>query len=311
MTTKRWLLMVVTTAVVSTAATIVAGLVLEDEAPVLGALPVTMRSTALGEDREFFVHLPERYEEDTAARYPVLYVLDGTSQSAHTAESARLLARIGMIPPMIVVGVPSLNGETRNRDYTPPELRLDTDAPTSAMGEADRFLSFLQTELMGRIDQEYRTTRPRMLAGWSRGGLFVVYSAVAAPSLFDARFAHSPALWREDDRIVTRLHEALTGGTLSAGLLYLSLGDQENEKMTASFRHAVTVLERDAPATFKWRADLSAGGQHESNPHLSTPVGLCVMFAIDQSCEGSGIRVAGRPLAAQQPVAADGATRRR
>ena len=35
--------------------------------------------------------------------------------------------------------------------------------------------------------------RPRMLAGWSRGGLFVVYSELAAPSLFDARFAHSPA----------------------------------------------------------------------------------------------------------------------
>jgi len=150
-----------------------------------------------------------------------------------------------------------------------------------------------------------------MLAGWSRGGLFVVYSALAAPSLFDARFAHSPALWREGDRIVTRQREALTGGTLSAGLLYLSLGDPENEKMTASFSHAVAVLERDAPATIRWRADLSTGGRHESNPRLSTPVGLCVMFAINQSCEGSGIRVASRPLAVQQSVTAEGATRRR
>ena len=60
--------------------------------------------------------------------------------------------------------------------------------------------------------------------------------------------------------------------------------------MTASFRHAVTVLERDAPATFRWRADFSTGGQHESNPHLSTPMGLCVMFRVDQPCQGSGIR---------------------
>jgi predicted alpha/beta superfamily hydrolase len=190
MTTKRWLLALTATAVVSIAGTIFAGKVLEDEAPVPGALPATMRSTVLGEEREFFVHLPEGYEADPTTRYPVLYVLDGTSQSGHTAESARLLARIGTIPRMIVVGVPSINGETRNRDYTPPEMRLDTDVPTSPMGAADRFLSFLQTDLIGRIDRDYRTTRPRMLAGRSRGGLFVVYSRLVAPALFDARFAH-------------------------------------------------------------------------------------------------------------------------
>jgi predicted alpha/beta superfamily hydrolase len=156
------------------------------------------------------------------------------------------------------------------------------------MGAADRFLSFLQTDLIGRIDRDYRTTRPRMLAGWSRGGLFVVYSQLVAPALFDARFAHSPALWREHDMIVTRLQEALTAGTLPAGFLYLSLGDRENEQMTASFKHAATVLERAAPATFRWRADFSAGGQHDSNPHLSTPVGLCAMFRVDQPCRANG-----------------------
>lgn len=312
MTSKRWLLVMVVTTAVSVAASIAAGRILDDEAPVAGALSAMIRSKALGEDREFVVHLPEGYHADTTTHYPVLYVLDGTSQSAHTAESARLMARIGVIPPMIVVGVPSVNRELRNRDYTPPEMRLDTDASTSPMGAADRFLSFLRTELIGRVDRDYRTARPRMLAGWSRGGLFVVYSELVAPSLFDARFAHSPALWREDDVIVTRLEEELTKGTLPPGLLYLSLGDQENEKMTAAFRHAVAVLERDAPATLRWRADFSAGGQHESNPHLSTPVGLCVMFRIGQPCQGSGMsEVIRQPVAAQQSVAADGAAHRR
>src|SRR5882724_7588357 len=101
MTTRRWLIVLVATTVASSAATIFAGRVLDDEAPVAGAIPVTMRSTVLGEDREFFVHLPQDYEADKTTRYPVLYVLDGTAQSGHTAESARLLARIGIIPPMI------------------------------------------------------------------------------------------------------------------------------------------------------------------------------------------------------------------
>lgn len=313
MTTKQWLLVLVGTVVASIAATIFAGRVLDDEATVVGALPFTMRSTVLlGESREFFVHLPEGYDADTAVRYPVLYVLDGTSQSGHTAESARLLARIGLIPPMIVIGVPSINGETRNRDYTPPEMRLDTDALTSPMGAADRFLSFLQTELIVRIEQDYRTTRPRMVAGWSRGGVFVVYSALVAPSLFDAHFAHSPALWRENDLIVSRLQQAMATEALPSGFVYLSLGAQENEKMTASFRHAFTVLERHAPTTLRWRADFSAGGTHESNPVLSTPVGLCVLFRVGEPCQGSGMRqVLWQPVATQQPAAVAGAARRR
>jgi predicted alpha/beta superfamily hydrolase len=168
-------------------------------------------------------------------------------------------------------------------------MRLDTDSSTSPRGGADRFLEFLQTELIDRIEKDFRTARPRMLAGWSRSGLFVVYSQLVAPGLFDGRLAHSPALWREEDLIVAQLQKALASGTLPEGTLYLSLGDQENEKMTASFTNAVAVLKSHAPASLRWRADLSAGGQHESNPRLSTPVGLCMMFRTDLPCQGRGI----------------------
>ena len=279
MTTKRWILALAATAVLSASGTFLAREILGDEAPVVGAIRDTLRSSVLGEDREYFVHLPAGYATDTAARYPVLYVLDGTSQSGHTAETAALLARIGTIPPLIVVGVPSVDGETRNRDYTPPYMRLDNDAATGPMGGADRFLAFLRDEL----------------AGWSRGGLFVVYSEIAASPLFDARIAHSPALWREDDLIATRLQAALDSGAIAPGLLYLSLGDQENEKMMGAFRHAIGVLEQHATPGIRWRADLSAGGVHESNPRLSTPVGLCVMFAAEaeRGCRGAGMRTVG------------------
>lgn len=284
MSGTKQMLLFTATAVVSAAVTVMALRIFEDEPPVAGAVPATIRSAVLGEDREYFIHLPEGYETGSSRRYPVMYVLDGTSQSGHTAESASLMARVGLIPPMIVVGVPSIDGDTRNRDYTPPDMRLDTDADTSRNGAADRFLSHLETELIPQVDRRYRTTRPRSLAGWSRAGLFVVYSQIVAPALFDARFAHSPALWRENDLIVTRFEQALATSALPEGFLYLSLGDQENEKMTAAFRHMVGLLERSAPTTLRWRADLSVKGTHESNPRLSTPVGLCAMFNTDRPC---------------------------
>lgn len=280
MTTRRRLLVIAVTALVSVSATVFAQRVFENEPAVAGATAVSMRSSVLDEDREYFVHLPESYPADSTTRYPVLYVLDGLYQSGPTAESAALLARIGVIPPMIIIGVPSMDAKRRNRDYTPPEMKLDTDAATSPMGAADRFHSFLKTELITRIERDYRTARPRMLAGYSRGGLFVIYSELLDPSLFDARFAHSPALWREDGVIVTRLQRALQARSLPRGFLYLSLGSEESDNMTGAFKHAVAVLEANPSPALAWRADFSAGGTHDSNPRLSTPVGLCAMFNV-------------------------------
>src|SRR5688572_8281794 len=80
-----------------------------------------LHSQVLSERRELLVHLPESYEREDAQRYPVVYVLDGSSQASHTADSARHLARIGVMPEIIVVGIPA-NDENRQRDYTPPYM---------------------------------------------------------------------------------------------------------------------------------------------------------------------------------------------
>jgi predicted alpha/beta superfamily hydrolase len=286
MANSRWYALLVATILASVGLTLLARDIFSKEAPVAGATASRLHSVLLDEDREYYVYLPEGYEAQGTRRYPVLYVLDGNSQSGHTAESAALLARIGDIPPMIVVGVPSVDGETRNRDYTPPDMRLDTDAPGGPKGQADRFLLHLRRELIPRIERDYRTARPRMLAGWSRGALFVVYSGIRDPDLFDARFAHSPALWREDDRIIAQYRGALAAQAPDS-FLYLSLGEAENPKMRAAFDRMRAMLESDPQARLRWRADLSAGGVHESNPRLSTPVGLCAMLAVGRPCRAT------------------------
>ncbi len=227
-----------------------------------GFLVEAFDSRVLAERRECTVYLPESYMRDASRRYPVLYVLDGGSQAGHTAESARLLARISVMPEVIVVGLPS-SGENRARDYTPPYML--TEAKGTA-GQADRFLRFIEAELIPHVDRTYRTTAERMLTGWSRGGLFVVYSLLERPELFRARFAHSPALWRDDDRIIAELTKLR-----ASGFLYLSLGDGENKKMTRAFRKATRELQRSA---LRWRADITRGADHNHNAVLATPVGL-------------------------------------
>src|SRR5262245_43239673 len=43
----------------------------------------SIRSTILDEDRRVIIHLPRNYSKDSAQKYPVMYVLDGTSQDDH------------------------------------------------------------------------------------------------------------------------------------------------------------------------------------------------------------------------------------
>jgi predicted alpha/beta superfamily hydrolase len=248
------------------------------QSPSLGRNVVigTLESRVLGEPRQMIVHLPEGYGRDLERRYPVVYVLDGSSQDGHTARTAARLARSGVIPEMLVVGIPNTRG-SRERDYTPPFLRRDAERPESPLGAGDRFLAFLVDELMPKVEREYRTLPFRVLAGHSRGGLLVVYSLIADPGRFDARFAFSAPWWRQDEITVARLRDALSSPSDRKTFLYLSAGDQETERMIRGHRSAVDAL-RQAPPWLRWQAHLTAGADHASNAELSTPAALGALY---------------------------------
>ncbi len=235
-------------------------------------------SKVLKEEREVIVHLPESYTREPERRFPVIYVLDGSSQDFHTAHSAALMARIGVMPEVIVVGLPNVSGAGRQRDYTPPFMAQDLDDPKSPRGAADRFLAFLKTELLPQIESAYRTAPFRMLAGHSRGGLFVSYSLLADPQLFHARFAHSPALWRGNALLVTKLTELLNSSPQLEGFFYMSIGSEENEKMKSAYLQTRTALSQASVVGLRWHADLVAGADHNNNGELATPLGFKVLY---------------------------------
>lgn len=243
-----------------------------------GVVLSTLTSSILGEEREVIVHLPETYGREPERKYPVIYVLDGSSQDIHTASTAALMARIGVMPELIVVGLPNVSGRGRQRDYTPPFMAQDLDEEASPMGGADRFLAFLKTELVPTIERDYRTLDTRMLAGHSRGGLFVVYSLVADAGLFAARFAHSPALWRDDGIMLEKLSGFLSTTRGLDTFLYLSVGSEENQDMRACFQNAASILrERDVPGLL-WQADVVRGADHRRNGEAATPLGFRELY---------------------------------
>ncbi len=273
---RRLLLVVLLVLVSSAASAIATGWYLGRDVLPEGAVVFSLPSRVLGETREAIVHLPEGYAEEGDARYPVIYVLDGSSQDTHTARTAAMMASIGAMPKAIVVGIPNVN-DSRNRDYTPPFGAQDEEDPQGEKGHADRFLAFLKTELIPEVDRRYRTTEARALSGWSRGGLFVVYSLMAEPSLFQARFAHSPALWRDDTAIADRLRTFLQAGA-PASFLYMSMGSREVGRMQDALQTVRQVFDA-VPSQVTWRVELIQDAVHQTNPERATPRGFHAFYA--------------------------------
>ena len=168
---------------------------------------VTLRSEVLGEPRRVYIQLPEGYEGSTV-RYPVLVVLDGEWLFQLARANAAFfseLEEMGItVPKMIVVGIENVD---RDRDYT-PTARSGQEFSFPTAGGADRFLAFLADELVPYLDREYRTAPGRVVAGWSFGGLFATYAALAAPELFDGHLCISPAVWWDDEMVVNGFETA-------------------------------------------------------------------------------------------------------
>lgn len=248
--------------------------VMDQVSPGDGVQQGSLYSRLLKEDRDYFVHLPEDYEAHPLRRYPVIYVLDGYSQSLHTTATATVLSRIGVFPGAIVVGIPNQGNSGRQRDYTPPGMLQDAGAPDSPRGKADVFLGFLRQELIPAIEGKFRASEVRILVGNSRGGLFVVYALTADPNLFTAVHAHSPAMWRDDAAILPTLESFLRTHPALEGIFFLSLGSAENAKMSKAFNGAVAILEARAPEGLQWRAVITEGATHDNNAERSTPIAL-------------------------------------
>jgi pimeloyl-ACP methyl ester carboxylesterase len=143
-----------------------------------------VRSKFLGPTRHVEVWLPPGYDSATTRRYPVLYMHDGQNlfdpRIANTGvdwgvdEAVMRLAKRGVIPPIIVVGVWSSN--RRGFEYSPWD-----DGPDYAR--------FLIEELMPRVNRTFRTlTGPEHTAvmGSSMGGLLSFYLVTHHRDVFGA-----------------------------------------------------------------------------------------------------------------------------
>jgi predicted alpha/beta superfamily hydrolase len=241
---------------------------------------LAMHSNVLNEDRVIWVRLPRSYDQSKDP-LPVLYLADGPDHINEIGSTIDFLVRNGRMPPLIVVGIANTD---RNRDLTPshseaknPDGKLTN--PTS--GGGDRFIDFIQNELMPEIEKRYRTAPYRIFAGHSLGGLMAIHILITRPDLFQAYIAVSPSLWWNDQRTLHEAQGFFAARTELNKTLFFSLGSEDDSAvpMRASFEEFQKTLKHRAPKDFHWDSARYPDEDHGSTVLRAHYAGLRFVFS--------------------------------
>jgi predicted alpha/beta superfamily hydrolase len=232
-----------------------------------------INSKILNEPRRILVYVPASASSEiyTKQRYPVVYLLDG--------DAVHFLSVVGMIrrlnssyacPEMIVVGIPNTD---RTRDLTPTHMDswqflnavLDSNlCKTSGGGE--KFISFIERELMPHIDSLYPTAPYRMLIGHSFGGLTVINTLTHHTKLFNDYVAIDPAMSWDNQKLLKETKNALANNKYSGISLFLGIANTMDVGMdTIKVKKDATKSTEHIRSVFELRNYLKNNKQNQLN----------------------------------------------
>ncbi|WP_343747589.1 alpha/beta hydrolase-fold protein [Fluviicola sp.] len=165
-----------------------------------------IQSKVLNEERILNVYVPEGYHPDSAKTYPVIYVLDGSSNEdfIHMTGIVQFLVMSQQMTPSIVVGIANVD---RKRDFTyPTTIEKDKqDFPTT--GHSEEFIRFLETECIPFVQTYYKTNDHRTLTGQSLGGLLASEILLKKTALFNKYLIVSPSFWWNNQSLLNQFKE--------------------------------------------------------------------------------------------------------
>ena len=249
------------------------------------APPVPQRldihSKILNEDRVIWVRTPSGYQQSKNV-YPVVYQTDAPEHVNEIGSTIDFLVEHDRQPALIVVGIANTD---RTRDLTPSHADVKNPQgepdvyPTS--GGADKFLDFIQTELIPEIEKRYRTAPYRIFAGHSLGGLLAIHSLITRPDLFNAYIAVSPSLQWDDGRTLHQAQAFFAKQIELKKTLFFSLANEGStlNPMGENFEQLGKTLAAGAPKGFVWKSERYPNEDHGSTVLLAHYAGLRTIFS--------------------------------
>ena len=236
-----------------------------------------IKSVELGETRTLNIYLPEKYAPDSAATYPVIYLLDGSANEdfIHIVGIVQFLNMIEAMPKVIVVGIANVD---RRRDFTfPTTIAQDKkDYPTT--GSSARFIAFLEKELQPFIEKNYRTNASKTIIGQSLGGLLATEILLKKPSLFNNYLIVSPSLWWDNESLLTAAPSLLGHLPKDSMQVYISVGS-EGEQMENDAKKLANILQASGKRNITTTLMPLPAENHLTILHNSAYKGLMILNA--------------------------------
>jgi predicted alpha/beta superfamily hydrolase len=252
-------------------------------------------SKILGEERPYFVHVPESASDKTLSRqhYPVIYLLDGEQHFLGLAAMMDNMQSLRVFEECIIVAIPNVD---RVRDFTPTHIAagifLDS-ASAKTSGGGEKFTLFLQNELIPEIESKYSTAPYRMLIGHSFGGLFVINTLLKHTDLFNSYISIDPALWYDNASLSKEAKSLLSDKKFDNKDIFISIANGFKKKIdTVNARKTITpfndavlamdklthALKRNSNKNFLWKIKYYETEGHNSVPFISEYDGLRYIF---------------------------------
>lgn len=242
---------------------------------------VNLHSKILDEDRILLVSLPDNYELSNRS-YPVLYLLDGNTHFKHANAAADFLSDYGFAPELIVVAITNID---RNRDFTP----IISDNNRTG-GGALKFHNFITDEVFPYIEDNYRSADYRILMGHSLGGVFIGYSLLEHPAVFDSYIAVSPYLQYANNYIVNESQSKLRKEYDKPISLYMTIGNEPD--YFQSLDKFSDLIQNKSGKSIDFLYVEMKDDNHSTTPYLSLFNGLRFTFSdwgLPQSLYDSGL----------------------
>jgi predicted alpha/beta superfamily hydrolase len=186
-----------------------------------------LKSQVLGETRILNIYLPEGYQTNDTAKYPVVYLLDGSADEDFIHISGlyqfNSFPWVNRVPKSIVVGIASVD---RRRDFTyPTTIAKDRDRNKTA-GHSANFISFIEKELQPFIQKKFRVNASKTIIGQSLGGLLATEILFTRPDLFNQYIIVSPSLWWDNGSLLARQPELLKENFSQQTRIYIGVGKE-------------------------------------------------------------------------------------
>ncbi|TDF41323.1 hypothetical protein EYS14_00215 [Alteromonadaceae bacterium M269] len=230
----------------------------------------TVQSTIMGDKRSISVSLPDGYDSGKHS-YPVVYLLDGEQNLYHAAGTRNVLTRSGDIPPVILVGLTSVN---RSLDMTPSKV-----ADNELSGGANKLLSYIQKEVIPFVEKRYRTNNFRILSGHSLGGLFTTHALFEKPELFDAYIIVSPSYWWNNRELINRSKSFFSSEYALNRKLFFGIGENDGYGMQQELIGFVDEVKKSQRTGLEWQHRVFPNEGHMSAQLLVFYQGIKFIFS--------------------------------